>query len=400
MSANLTAGAISLSAGGSTVPFVTIDREHAALGDELRAAFKPRRAQRPFVLGAEVERFEAAWASACGTTDCVGVASGTAALTLALQAAGIGARRRGHRPGAHVHRHRARRAPRRRARRCSATSTRRDRADRPGRRPTCAIGPRTAAIVAVHLYGQPAHMRRARARSPRDTGCCSSRTPRRPTARELDGRRAGGVRGRRGLLLLSRARTSARSATAGRSARTTRATSPHRARRLRNLGQRRKGEHAMLGCQRAARRAAGRAAARQAAPPRRATTPAPVARTPSCYRLLLPGDARCSTSAATPCVYPPVPDPRRGAATWSRRLARAGVDSGVHYSPPLADQPPLRGARPRDRCPSPHARVGARGAVAADVPRLTLDEVDRRRVPTPASSEPTTHMATQRKEAS
>ena len=38
-----------------------------------------------------VERFEADWARACGTRHCVGVASGTAALAILLQAAGIGA---------------------------------------------------------------------------------------------------------------------------------------------------------------------------------------------------------------------------------------------------------------------------------------------------------------------
>ena len=43
-----------------------------------------------FILGEEVERFEEEFARYCGVRHCVGTASGTAALTLALMAAGIG----------------------------------------------------------------------------------------------------------------------------------------------------------------------------------------------------------------------------------------------------------------------------------------------------------------------
>ena len=43
-----------------------------------------------FILGPELERFEAAFAEYCGTRDCVGVANGTDALELALRALGVG----------------------------------------------------------------------------------------------------------------------------------------------------------------------------------------------------------------------------------------------------------------------------------------------------------------------
>ena len=43
-----------------------------------------------FVLGEEVERFEAAFAAYCGARHAVGVASGTDAIAIALQAAGVG----------------------------------------------------------------------------------------------------------------------------------------------------------------------------------------------------------------------------------------------------------------------------------------------------------------------
>lgn len=72
------------------VPFVALDRLHAPLEEELTAAFRRVVADSAFILGREVEDFERAFAASCGVDHCVGVASGTAALTLALQALGIG----------------------------------------------------------------------------------------------------------------------------------------------------------------------------------------------------------------------------------------------------------------------------------------------------------------------
>jgi dTDP-4-amino-4,6-dideoxygalactose transaminase len=72
------------------VPFVALERQHAALGHELTAAFDRVVRNSAFVLGDEVGRFEVEFAATCGVGACVGVASGTAALTLAVKAAGIG----------------------------------------------------------------------------------------------------------------------------------------------------------------------------------------------------------------------------------------------------------------------------------------------------------------------
>src|SRR3954452_8523986 len=72
------------------VPFVALNREHAAIAPSLHDAFARVVRRGGFVLGEEVARFEAAWAAVCGVEHCVGVASGTAALTLMLHAAGIG----------------------------------------------------------------------------------------------------------------------------------------------------------------------------------------------------------------------------------------------------------------------------------------------------------------------
>ena len=72
------------------VPFVALGRQHAALADDLRAAFERVLQADAFILGAEVEAFEREFAEYCGVAHCVGINSGTAALTLALIAAGIG----------------------------------------------------------------------------------------------------------------------------------------------------------------------------------------------------------------------------------------------------------------------------------------------------------------------
>ncbi len=72
------------------IPLLDLRALHASLQDDLRAAFERVVASSGFTLGAEVERFEAALADTVGVPHAVGVASGTAALHLALVAAGVG----------------------------------------------------------------------------------------------------------------------------------------------------------------------------------------------------------------------------------------------------------------------------------------------------------------------
>jgi dTDP-4-amino-4,6-dideoxygalactose transaminase len=71
-------------------PFLDLGPELDALRDELDAAFARTVRSRWFVLGEEVERFEAEFAAACEAAHAVGVASGTDALELALRALGVG----------------------------------------------------------------------------------------------------------------------------------------------------------------------------------------------------------------------------------------------------------------------------------------------------------------------
>src|SRR4051812_42302964 len=72
------------------VPFAALDRSHDALRGELVDAFRRTLDANGFILGAELEAFEGEFAAYCELPHCVGVASGTAALSLALRALGVG----------------------------------------------------------------------------------------------------------------------------------------------------------------------------------------------------------------------------------------------------------------------------------------------------------------------
>jgi dTDP-4-amino-4,6-dideoxygalactose transaminase len=74
-----------------SIPFLDLSAMHAEVAAELDAAWRQITAGCGFIGGAAVERFESEWAAYCGTRHCVGVSDGTAALELALRALGIGA---------------------------------------------------------------------------------------------------------------------------------------------------------------------------------------------------------------------------------------------------------------------------------------------------------------------
>src|SRR5690242_19453034 len=73
------------------IPFVDLSRLHTAIRPDLEQAFSDVLATNAFTLGGQVDRFEEAFAGYVSTSECVGVSSGTAALTIMLKAAGIGA---------------------------------------------------------------------------------------------------------------------------------------------------------------------------------------------------------------------------------------------------------------------------------------------------------------------
>ncbi|MBW4464271.1 MAG: DegT/DnrJ/EryC1/StrS family aminotransferase [Pegethrix bostrychoides GSE-TBD4-15B] len=74
-----------------TIPFVDLTAQHQPIQAKLEQAVLTAMRQGDYVLGQELSEFETAFAQACGSAYGVGVASGTDALALGLQACGIGA---------------------------------------------------------------------------------------------------------------------------------------------------------------------------------------------------------------------------------------------------------------------------------------------------------------------
>jgi dTDP-4-amino-4,6-dideoxygalactose transaminase len=72
------------------VPMLDFSRQFAAIRDEVMQAIEQVCASQRFILGPQVESFEAAAAQACASPHGIGCASGTDALWLALAAADIG----------------------------------------------------------------------------------------------------------------------------------------------------------------------------------------------------------------------------------------------------------------------------------------------------------------------
>lgn len=138
------------------IPLVDLKWQHAQVAEELAPAMKDVLDNTAFVLGPQVAAFEAAFAEFQGVSHCVGVANGTDALELALRAVGIGAGDEVILPANTFI------ATALAVSRCGAVPVLVDQdpvhhliaIDQVEGR----IGPRTRAILPVHLYGQMAEM--------------------------------------------------------------------------------------------------------------------------------------------------------------------------------------------------------------------------------------------------
>ncbi|MGI9598992.1 MAG: DegT/DnrJ/EryC1/StrS family aminotransferase [Acidimicrobiales bacterium] len=72
------------------VAFLDLAALHAPLRSRLDAVWNATLTSSAFIGGSTIEQFESEWAEYCGTEHCIGVANGTDALELVLDALGIG----------------------------------------------------------------------------------------------------------------------------------------------------------------------------------------------------------------------------------------------------------------------------------------------------------------------
>jgi dTDP-4-amino-4,6-dideoxygalactose transaminase len=77
-------------AAEAVIPAEDVTRWHAAIADDLRAAFEAVLPAPKFTMGPQLAAFEDEFATYVGSTRSIGISSGTAALHLALRALGVG----------------------------------------------------------------------------------------------------------------------------------------------------------------------------------------------------------------------------------------------------------------------------------------------------------------------
>jgi dTDP-3-amino-3,4,6-trideoxy-alpha-D-glucose transaminase len=315
------------------VPLVALARQHESLRDELQAAFDRLIGSSGFILGEEVERFEAEFAAYCGVRHCVGVASGTAALAIALRAGGIG-------PGdevivpAHtfiasalgvVH---AGATPVFCDVEAGSGLIDLDSAD-------AALTGSTAAILPVHLYGQLCRMDALESFAARH-GLAIFEDAAQAHGAALDGRRAGSF-GKAGAFSFYPSKNLGALGDGGAICTDDDALADQ-ARMLRNLGRRHKAEHLLAG---ANERLDGlQAAFLRVKLPHLDEWNAIRRRHALSYREHLGGSVGLLEERGDrACVYHlfPIRVPDREALRG--RLAERGIETGVHYSPALHEQP-------------------------------------------------------------
>src|SRR4051812_44480806 len=319
------------------IPFVDLARQHQPIAAELHAAFERVLGASSYILGEEVARFEEEFAAYCGVSHCVGVASGTAALTIAALAAGIRPRGEGVVP-AHTFIASALRPSH-----AGAGPGFCDGAPGAGLRAPAAaegaVSERTAAILAVHLYGQMCDMDALAAVARRRGLIVLEDAAQAHGARYRDGRAGSfgaatafsfypsknlGALGDGGAVCTNDERVA------------------EQARRWRNLGQLGKGDHAVLGYN---ERLDGLQAAflRAKLPHLDGWNEARRARAAE-YREALGSSLRLlEERPESPGILHLIPIRNGCRDGLAARLQAAGVATGVHYFPAVPAQPPYGG---------------------------------------------------------
>ncbi|MBV8946738.1 MAG: DegT/DnrJ/EryC1/StrS family aminotransferase [Solirubrobacterales bacterium] len=356
---------------GGTVRFVALDLQHAHIERELKEAFSRLLGSSAFTLGAEVEQFEAEFAAYSQTRHCVGVASGTAALSLMLEAYGIG-------PGDEVivpaHTFIASALA---VSHVGATPVLCDVHQGTGLidpdAARAATGPRTAAILPVHLYGQACDMDAIRAFAGLH-GLLVLEDAAQAHGARYHGRRTGGLGDAAAFSFYPSKNLGALGD--GGAICTDDDVLASRIRRLRNLGQRAKGEHVELGYN---ERLDGLQAAllrvklghldewnsaRQAHA--------------ALYRQLLEPDVRLvEEQPESPSVHHLLPARFEDRDAVARMLGARGIETGVHYSPAVQAHPAWKNGQLRHG-EVPHADAWAAEELSLPMhPDLLPHEIER-----------------------
>lgn len=318
------------------VRFVALERQHTLIEHKLHGAFTRLLCSSAFTLGQEVERFESEFAAYCEVEHCVGVSSGTAALKLILEAYGIG-------PGdevivpahtfiasalavAHV----------------GATPVLCDVEDATGLidadAARAAVGPRTAAIIAVHLYGQTCNMAALEAVA-KSHGLLVIEDAAQAHGARYCGHRAGSLGAAAGFSFYPSKNLGALGD--GGAVCTDDDVLAARIRRLRNLGQKTKGEHVELGYNE--RLDALQAALLSVKLPHLDAWNDARRDHAERYRLLLPDGARVVEERADcECIYHLFPVRFEARDAVAAALRERGIETGVHYTPAVHQHPAWR----------------------------------------------------------
>ena len=351
--------------------FVALDKQHGHIEEELTEAFARLLRTSAYTLGTEVEQFEAEFADYSETAHCVGISSGTSALSLVLRAAGIG-------PGDEVivpaHTFIA-----------SALG-----AVHAGATPVlCEVDPatglidpeaaraaitsRTAAIVAVHLYGQMCDMDPINEIA-KSHGLFVLEDAAQAHGALYKGRRAGSL-GAAGAFSFYPSKNLGALGDGG-AVCTGDDELAARLRRLRNLGQRAKGEHLELGYN---ERLDGLQAAllRVKLPHLDAWNEARRIRAQRYDELLSADVTLLQERPESPCVYHLMPARFADRDAVATALRARGIETGIHYTPAMDAHPALKGIATVSG-EIPVARAWAAEELSLPMhPDLTADEVER-----------------------
>jgi dTDP-4-amino-4,6-dideoxygalactose transaminase len=307
------------------VRFAALDLQHAPIKAQLYEAFERLLGSSAFTLGAEVDGFEEEFARYCDVDHCVGVSSGTAALTLMLRAYNIG-------PGDEVivpaHTFIASALA---VAHAGATPVLCDVLEDTGlidpAAARAAVSPRTVAIIAVHLYGQACDMDAIEAVAA-PHGLLVLEDAAQAAGAWYRGRRVGSLGAAAGFSFYPGKNLGALGD--GGAVCTNDALLAGRLRRLRNLGQRVKGEHVELGYN--ARLDGLQAALLRVKLPYLDQWNHERRECATWYRHVLPeGTWLVEERPESPCIYHLMPARFEDRDTVAARLNEAGIETGVHY---------------------------------------------------------------------